>query len=250
MIKAYLIDLDGVLTLADEPAPGAVAALTRLKAAGTPYRIVTNTSTKSRAGIAATLTEMGVPTRPEEIICPPYAAARHLRSLGAPRCVLYAHPDARREFEGLPLVATDAEWLVVGDLADDWTFARLNQALRLLLGGAKLAALGMTRYWHSPDGPRLDVGPFVTALTYATGVEPLVLGKPDPAIFRLALADLGVAPSEAAMIGDDIRNDVAAAQAVGLQGILVRTGRFQPKDLDGPIRPEKVLDSIGELTVV
>jgi HAD superfamily hydrolase (TIGR01458 family) len=249
MIKAYLIDLDGVLTFADRPAPGALATLTRLRAAGIPYRIVTNTSTRGRAGIAATLSAMGVPTPPQEIICPPYAAGRYLRALGGPPCALFTHAEAQTEFAGLPVVERDAEWLVVGDLADDWTFHRLNQALRLLLGGARLMALGMTRYWHAADGPRLDVGPIVTGLAYAAGVAPLVMGKPDPAIFQLALDDLGTAPGETAMIGDDIRTDVAAAQAVGLHGILVRTGRFKPADLDGQIQPDQILNSIADLTV-
>lgn len=247
--KALLIDLDGVIYVENKLVPGAVQTLAELRRRGIPYRFVTNTSTKGREGLVTKLAGFGIPSTPEHIICPPYVAARYLRSLGAPRCAVFARPDALLEFDGLPLVEAGAEWAVIGDLEDDWTYARLNQALRLLLGGAKLIALGMTRYWRASDGPHLDVGPFAAALTYATGLQPLILGKPDPAFFRLAVEDLGVRPDEAAMVGDDILADIAGAQAAGLHGILVRTGKFKPADLDGPIQPDQIVDSIAELPV-
>lgn len=247
--KALLIDLDGVIYVDNDLVPGAVEALTKLRSRGIPHRFVTNTSTKGRTALVAKLAGYGIPADPSHIICPPYAAARYLRSLGSPRCAVFARPEALVEFDGLPLVETDAEWVVLGDLEDDWTFARLNQALRLLLGGAKLIALGMTRYWRASDGPRLDVGPFATALTYATGIQPVVLGKPDSGFFRLAVEDMRMPPEEAAMIGDDILTDVAGAQSAGLRGILVRTGKFKPSDLDGPTKPDAILNSIAELPV-
>jgi ribonucleotide monophosphatase NagD (HAD superfamily) len=111
----------------------------------------------------------------------------------------------------------------------------------------RLVALGMTRYWHAPGGLQLDTAPFVAALAHASGVEPVVLGKPAPEFFAAALAQLGVAASAAMMIGDDIRADIGGAQAAGLAGILVRTGKFRPADLRGSIVPDLVIGSIAEL---
>ncbi|MBI3360937.1 MAG: TIGR01458 family HAD-type hydrolase [Chloroflexi bacterium] len=247
--KALLIDLDGVIYVENELVPGAVEALARIRRRGIPYRFLTNTSTRGRAGLVAKLAGYGIPADTSHIICPPYAAARYLRSLGSPRCAVFARPDALREFDGLPLVEAGAEWLVLGDLEDDWTFARMNHALRLLLGGAQLIALGMTRYWRASDGMRLDVGPFAAALTYATGVQPLVLGKPDAGFFRLAVEDMQARPEDAAMIGDDVLTDIAGAQSAGLRGILVRTGKFKPSDLGGPTCPDEIVNSIAELPV-
>ena len=76
----------------------------------------------------------------------------------------------------------------------------------------------------------LDVGPFVAALEYAAGVEAIVVGKPAPAFFHAAVADLGLPPGEVLMIGDDVEADVLGAIAAGLQGVLVRTGKFEPAD--------------------
>ena len=105
----------------------------------------------------------------------------------------------------------------------------------------------MTRYWHAKGGSQLDAGPFVAALHYASGIEPVVLGKPAPAFFDAAIAALNSTPARTLMIGDDIRGDVAGAQQAGLRAALVRTGKFRQSDLHGEIRPDAVLAGIGEL---
>jgi HAD superfamily hydrolase (TIGR01458 family) len=110
-----------------------------------------------------------------------------------------------------------------------------------------LIALGMTRYWRAPDGLRLDTAPFVAALRHATGIEPVVLGKPAGPFFATALARIGVRAQETLMVGDDIRGDVGGARACGIRGVLVRTGKFRESDLRGDIEPDGVLDSIAGL---
>jgi HAD superfamily hydrolase (TIGR01458 family) len=110
-----------------------------------------------------------------------------------------------------------------------------------------LIALGMTRYWRAPDGLRLDTAPFVVALQHASGVTPTVLGKPAKGFFDAALSMLGCAAADSIMVGDDIRGDIGGAQAAGIRGILVRTGKFQPADLELGIQPAAVISSIAEL---
>ena len=105
----------------------------------------------------------------------------------------------------------------------------------------------MSRYWHAGDGPRLDVGPVAAALTFATGQQPIVLGKPAADFYHLAAADVRVAPEACVMVGDDVVTDVGGAQAVGMRGCLVRTGKFRPRDLDGTVKPDLILDSIADL---
>ena len=110
-----------------------------------------------------------------------------------------------------------------------------------------LVALGLTRYWRAEDGLRLDAGPFVRALEYAAGRTAVVLGKPDPAFYHSAVEDLDLEPDQVVMVGDDVRSDVEGAQRAGLTGVLVRTGKFSPSDLDGGVSPDAVLDSIADL---
>jgi ribonucleotide monophosphatase NagD (HAD superfamily) len=93
----------------------------------------------------------------------------------------------------------------------------------------------------APDGIRLDNGAYASALAYASGQEPMVIGKPSPDYFRMALEMLGLPPERVAMVGDDILNDVDAAQKLGLKGILVQTGKFRLGDLQRGVTPDAVL---------
>ena len=77
----------------------------------------------------------------------------------------------------------------------------------------------------------LSAGPFVAALEYATGKEALCVGKPSPGFFSIALEGLGIPASDVAMVGDDIETDIGGAQRSGMQGILVRTGKFREESL-------------------
>jgi len=248
---ALLIDLDGVVYRGDEPIPGAADAVAWLIDQQIPHLFVTNTTSRPRSALVAKLTGFGIRASEDEILTPPVAAAIWLEQAGCRRLRLAVPAATCAEFAGFDIVAGDepVDAVVVGDLGRDWTFDRLNTAFRDLMREPRpqLVALGMTRYWHAPDGLRLDTAPFVLALAHAAGVEQVVLGKPAPDFFATALARLGVEPAQAAMIGDDIRADVGGAQAAGLRGILVRTGKFRPADLACGIEPDLVLDSIAEL---
>ena len=243
---AYLFDLDGVFYNDTQPIPGGADVVTQLRAQGVPYRFVTNTTSKSRASLAAKLQSFGIDAGPREIFCPAVAAAAFLRERNASG-VFFTTADTRREFDSLREDLTQPDYVVLGDLGDDWTYARLNQVLRYLLDGARLIALGMSRYWRANDGPRLDVGPIASAFAYATGQPPIVLGKPTADFFRLATHDLSIDPAQCTMVGDDIVTDIGGAQSAGLRTILVRTGKFRPQDLESAIQPDAIIDSIAEL---
>jgi ribonucleotide monophosphatase NagD (HAD superfamily) len=103
-------------------------------------------------------------------------------------------------------------------------------------------------YWRTADGLELDTGAYVRALEEATGVAPVVLGKPSPDFFASAVAELDLAPERVAMIGDDLHNDVLGAQHAGLRGVLVRTGKFRRDVLAASDeQPDVVADSFADV---
>ncbi|KAF2975093.1 hypothetical protein EK904_004148, partial [Melospiza melodia maxima] len=118
--------------------------------------------------------------------------------------------------------------LVHHDAAENFTYANLNEAFRLLIGMEKpvLISLGKGRYYKETDGLKLDVGAYMKALEYACDIQAEVVGKPSKRFFESALAELGVPPEQAIMIGDDIVNDVGGAQQCGMRALQVRTGKF------------------------
>jgi phospholysine phosphohistidine inorganic pyrophosphate phosphatase len=243
---AILLDLDGVLYNDTRPIPGGAKAIQHLRSHGLPFRFVTNTTSKGRAALARKLKGFGIEAEARDIFCPTSAAAAFLRARNA-NAALFVAEAVRVEFEGVREAAAQPDYVILGDLGDAWTYAQLNVALRFLLDGAQWVALGMTRYWRADDGPRLDVRPLASALAYAIGQLPIVLGKPAPDFFRLVADDLGVAPEQCLMVGDDIVTDIGGAQAAGMRGLLVRTGKFRPADLDDKVTPNWILDSIANL---
>lgn len=246
-VDAVLFDLDGTLYTPAGVVPGAVGVVQALKARGLAVRFVTNTTSRSRSALAERLRALGFPAETPEVYSPPWAAGAFLRARGA-RAYLLVPPGALDDFAGVPADDETPDYVVVGDLGEAWTFEKLNRAFRLVLErGARLIGLGRTKYWQGPDGLRLDVGPFVAALEEATGQPALVLGKPDPAFFAAILRDLQRPADRVVMVGDDVEVDVAGAQRVGIRGVLVRTGKFRPADLERGIRPDAVLASVADL---
>src|SRR5262249_33303496 len=158
-----------------------------------------------------------------QILTPCLTATAWIRSQEPGKVALFVRPATRADFDGLPEVEEQAEagaaYVVIGDLGDGWDYRTLNRAFRLLQNNprARLIALGMTRYWQTPDGLSLDVAPFVAALEHATGRKAIVLGKPAVEFFHAAAQHLGLPPAEVAMLGDDIHADIGGAQAAGLQ---------------------------------
>jgi HAD superfamily hydrolase (TIGR01458 family) len=248
-----LLDLDGVVYVGDDPVPGAAAAVDWLAREGIPHRFLTNTTSRPRQAVVDRLTGLGVTATADQVLTPAVAAVEWLRRRRVDRPALFVPVATAAEFADLDPLAPGAEdgagAVVVGDLGGEWDFATLNRAFRLLMGDARppLIALGMTRYWRAEDGLRLDAGAFVRALEYAAGRTAIVLGKPDPAFYGTAVEGLDLPADQVVMIGDDISIDVEGAQRAGLAGVLVRTGKFAPSDLEGDVVPEAVLTSIADL---
>jgi HAD superfamily hydrolase (TIGR01458 family) len=252
-MAGILFDLDGVFYVGERAIPGGAEVLHWVQQEAIPHCFVTNTTSKPRDALVRKLAGLGLNTQADRILTPPVAACRWIgQHLDGP-AALFVPTATEQEFQLLSLAARDTEQavaaVVIGDLGECWNFNTLNQAFRLLMQhpAPRLIALGMTRYWRAPDGLRLDVAPFVTALQQATGIEPLVLGKPAAPFYESALELIGCPAGEGVMVGDDIRGDVAAAQAAGLRALLVHTGKFQPDDLNTGITPDGQLESIANL---
>lgn len=240
--RAVLIDLAGVLHVGDQAIPGAVAALARLRAAGLPLRFLTNTTRSPRAALVRLLHRLGFEVAAEEIQTAVLATAQLVRQRGLHPHYL-VHPDIAAEV-GPSHAEPDA--VVLGDAGHHFTFDKLNAAFRLVMGGRPLIAMARNRYFQEPDGLTMDLGAFVAALEYASGTRAEIVGKPAAPFFLGALAELGVAPEEAVLIGDDLRDDIGGAQAAGIPAMLVRTGKYRPADEDHPdIRPARVVDDFA-----
>jgi HAD superfamily hydrolase (TIGR01458 family) len=247
-VDGLLIDIDGVLSVSWEAIDGAPGALAELRDRGLPLRFATNTTTRTRAQVADLLTSAGMVVGADEILTAPVATAAHLRRHhpGA-RCFVLNSGDLSEDLEGIDVVRGDVDdgpvdVVVVGGAGLNFTHTQLNRAFRHLLDGAAFVAMHRNLYWRTAAGMELDTGAYVAALEESSGLTPVVLGKPSPEFFVACLAELGLAADRVAMVGDDVENDVAAAQRCGLRGVLVRTGKFRSE-----ATPEHVVDSFADV---
>jgi HAD superfamily hydrolase (TIGR01458 family) len=251
-VRAVLLDIDGVLTVSWQPVPGAVAALESLRAAGMPLALVTNTTSRTRQWMADALGAAGFPVTAGDIVTAPMVAAAYLRfHYPGARCLLLNSGDISADLTGITLADQDSagvDVVVIGGAGPEFNYAAINRAFRCLQEGARLVAMSRALYWRTSDGLQLDSGAYVAALEQAAHAQAEVVGKPAAAFFEFAVGGLGVPAPDAVMVGDDVDNDVIAAQRSGLTGVLVRTGKYNARALAAaPGEPDHVLDSIADL---
>lgn len=251
-ISGVLIDIDGVLTVSWKPLAGAVPALQRLHEVGLPLALVTNTTSRTRASIAAALAEAGFAVTARDILTAPVIAASYLAEhYPGARCLLLNSGDIGEDLAGVALARADdpaVDLVLVGGAGPEFSYQALNAAFGHLQRGARLVAMHRGLYWRTSQGLQLDSGAFVAGLEQAAGTTAEVVGKPAPAFFAAALAHLGASAAGTMMVGDDIENDVLAAQRQGLTGVLVKTGKYLSRTLRAASgTPDHVLESFAGL---
>jgi len=248
-MEAVLMDIDGVLTVSWRPLPGAVAAVWRLRDAGLKIALLTNTTSRTRASIAATLEGAGFPVTAGDVLTAPALAAGYLAEhYPGARCLLLNSGDIRADLEGVVLVDDHPDIVLIGGAGPEFGYQALNRVFGYVQGGARLLALHRNLYWRTDAGLQLDTGAFLAGLEQAAGVTAELIGKPAAVFFQAALASLRAGPAETVMIGDDIEADVLAAQRAGITGVLVRTGKYLPRVLKGASgTPDHIVDSIADV---
>ena len=251
-MTAILLDIDGVLHVSGEVIPGAPEAVRALRAAGHGVRFVTNNTTRARSQLAGELRSLGIQLDEEDVSTTPIAAGKLLEGLRVlPLTMESIRPDLA---EHVTLVDQGAEAVLVGgaDETDEtgrvFAYEELNRAFAALRDGARLVCLHKNRWWQTSRGPLLDAGAFVAGLEYAAQTEAEIVGKPTPAYFESALDELAATARDAVMVGDDVEADIGGAKRVGMQAVLVRTGKFRPAALEeADPQPDAVIDSIAAL---
>jgi HAD superfamily hydrolase (TIGR01458 family) len=250
-VRGVLLDIDGVLTVSWKPLPGAAGALAELTRRGIPFRLVTNTSSRTRAQMARLLADAGMDVGAGAVHTAVSAAARYLAEHHPHARVLVVNDgDLRPELDGVQVVAeaADADVVLLGGAGPPTGYVEFDHAFRATQNGAALLALHRNTRYQTSAGPALDMGAFLLGIEAATGVEATIVGKPAAPLFEAALADLGVLADQALMVGDDIDADVSGAQALGMTGVLVRTGKFRDRDLEhGSPAPDHVINDVSSL---
>jgi 4-nitrophenyl phosphatase len=230
--EALLFDLDGTLYRGDEIIPGADRLIAELLARGIPCLFVTNNSTRTAPEVAKHLEHMGIPATEEAIVTSALAAAYYVREHhpGADVYVIGEHGlrEALRE-NGIPMVGEEESdkrnaALVVQGLDRNLTYEHLTIAVKHLLNGAVYVQTNPDRLLPVNGGFLPGAGSIGASLQAASGIDPIVIGKPSSILMDYSLKIANTSPSRAWVIGDNPYTDLAAARNVGCPSILVLTG--------------------------
>jgi len=135
-IKGIMFDLDGVLYIGNTPIDGAIEAVNAIREAGYTCRFVTNTSTLSINSILKKINALGFNLVQSEIISAPQAALQYLKQQVHPVCRLLLAEDVKQDFADFPQSDTAANFVIVGDIGNAWTYQMLNEVFACLMQGA------------------------------------------------------------------------------------------------------------------
>jgi len=263
-IGGVLFDIDGVLVTSWQPIPGAAATLRLLADRRIACSYLTNTTTRTRTQIAAALTGAGMRVRPDEVITAAVLTADYVRAhYPGARCLLVNSGDVTEDMPGLDLVDSGVceleqrpqvpDVIVLGGAGPEYSHLTLSRVYEWMTQGVPVIAMHRSPAWNTADGLRIDTGMYLVGMEQASGRRAVAVGKPAPAGFEVAAARLGVDPDDMYMVGDDLNNDVLAAQVVGMTGVLVRTGKFRQDILDRwaadefAMQPNHVIESVADL---
>lgn len=245
-MSAIISDLDGVTYRGEDPIESAVKAFQKWHENGFPYAFVTNNSTKTAEEFAGKLNGMGIPASANQIVTTCDVAADRLAALVKPgsRVMIIGAASLQHSVEkrGFVIAEKDVKAVVAG-LDRTFTFKKLTNAQTALLQGAHF--IGTNPDHMLPDGEGFEpgAGAIIKAIETASGVAPVIIGKPEIDLINRALSILRTDPASTYMLGDQIMTDILAGHKAGLPTILVRTG--VPEKGPFPIQPDFEIQTLS-----
>lgn len=249
-IETWLTDMDGVLVHEEDPIPGAQEFIEGLKAAGTPFLVLTNNSIYTPRDLRVRLLRSGINVPEEAIWTSALATAQFLdeqRPGGSAYVVGEAGLTTALHDIGYVMTERDPDYVVLGETRT-YSFESITRAIRLINAGARFIATNPDPSGPSQQGMLPATGSVAALISTATGRSPYFIGKPNPLMMRSALNRLEAHSETTVMVGDRMDTDIISGLEAGLRTVLVTTGSTRPEQVEMfPYRPTRVVDSIADL---
>ncbi|NOY98508.1 MAG: HAD-IIA family hydrolase [Chloroflexi bacterium] len=230
--RALILDMDGVLWRADHPIGDLPGIFARIAERGLKVMLVTNNSTRTPAHYLEKLRRFGVTLQPWQVLNSSLAVAAMLHERFPDGGEVYAVGEtgllsALTEAGFTPLTGArtpDAPLAVVAGMDHAFDYEKIANAARLIRAGCPFYATNPDRTYPTPQGLQPGAGTVLAAIGAASGAEPVIAGKPQPYLFRLALERMGAAPEETLVVGDRLETDILGGQHAGCKTALVLSG--------------------------
>lgn len=239
-----LIDFDGVIKLGDKVAPDAKDFFLYIDKEQIPSCILSNSTLRTANLIKEFLKNKGI-----ELKIPAFTAfdatVEYVKNHYS-KVKVYCRDYLLLHFNDI-LEENNPEAIVIGDIGERWNYETMNEIFRYVINGAEIIAMHKNKYWQPEGELILDAGAFINAIEYASGKEAIIIGKPSPIYFQIALEKIGYKTNTMFfMLGDDIENDINAAQLVGGKGILILTGKTK-EEVIKKYKPDYIAHSLSDV---
>jgi NagD protein len=249
-ITSWLTDMDGVLVHEGHVLPGAAELIAKWQADGTPFLVLTNNSIYTPRDLSARLVSGGLNVPEDRIWTSALATAAFLdKQMPKGKAYVIGESGLTQALHDIGYTQTDnnPDYVVLGETRN-FNFENLTKAVRLINAGARFIATNPDATGPSADGPLPATGSVAALITKATGMEPYIVGKPNPMMFRSAMRKIGAHSETTGMIGDRMDTDVVAGIEAGLHTVLVLTGIADDAEIKKyPFRPTEILNSVQDL---
>ena len=251
-IKAVFLDLDGTIYLGNELIDGAVEFLNRCEENGVQRFFLSNNSSKSVTEYLEKLHGLGIPAEANDVLLSTHDLISWLGGEGVTETYLVGTEGMRSMLEevGVSTRSGEPQYVVLGyDTEID--YEKLATASIHLHNGIPLVASHPDMVCPSPDGGLPDVGAYLALFKATTGVEPShICGKPNAGMILHKIEELGLQPSQCAMVGDRLYTDMEMAAQADVVGVLVLSGEATLDDLEAaPQTPDVIVDSVANLFI-
>ncbi|MBF8742106.1 HAD-IIA family hydrolase [Pseudomonas guariconensis] len=230
--KGIIFDIDGTLVMHGSALPGVIDSLKKIRKMGYKLRFVSNTTGRNEEQLADQLRSLGLEVYKHEIMTSVSACVSYLQSEYASGKGFFAVPELlKSRFSSLPQVDENPDYVVLGDLDEDFNYLLLNKIFNFLRCGSKLIVFHKNPWYFRHEKTWLDSGSFTQALEFASGIKAVVTGKPSPVMFRCAIQSMGLDERQVLVVGDDVTTDVAGARNAKLDYLLIGSGKFKRDDI-------------------
>ncbi len=250
--KSYLIDMDGVLISGQNPIPGAIQFIQRLKEHKIKFLVLTNNSIFTPGDLSHRLHTMGLEIGPELIFTSAIATARFMkRQKPEGKAFVIGESGLTEAVHNAGYILTDInpDYVVLGETFM-YNFEQITRAVRLVMQGAHFIATNPDPNGPAEGGVVPACGAMAALIEKASGKSPFFIGKPNPFMLRTALSYLEVHSENTVMIGDRMDTDILTGIESGLETILVLSGVTRREQVaEFPYQPKTIVESVAELEV-
>ena len=254
-IKALILDMDGVIWKADAPIGDLASIFKRVRERGLKFVFATNNSTRTSEQYVEVLKELGLDVEPWQVITSSQGVAHAMAQKFPRRTKVFMIGEdgirmalEERGFEILSVDEAPSAQAVVMGIDRNINFEKVVEAALLVRNGIPFYATNTDKTFPTPRGEIPGSGAWISVITTATGVQPIIAGKPFPFLMELSLEKLGTRKEETLVVGDRLETDIAAGQAVGCPTALVLSGVSTKKQAEAWKPPPTIIaENLTEL---